>query len=670
MGGALLGISAAALLAATGLVVATTARLQSVPQLLLAAYVVAFGEIVALTLLLSPFEAVTRPAILIAVAAIFLAAVIVWSLAGAPNPPRLPVARLRALSSTPELLALASVVGVALGYAAAVIVGTAPNTWDSLSYHLARAALWSQENRIGHLANAYDERINANPPNSEIALTFLLEVGTHELLTGFVQFVAALAIAVGVFALARRLGLSRRQAAFGGLLVLTLPIVLLQASTTQNDLVAASFLVAASVFLLGESRRELVLVALATALAIGTKIPAAYGVPILIAIALVPASRHRVRRLGAVLVGTGAGFYWYVVNIIVTGDPLGDLPSQDELVAILQPTTNLLSTYARVLDALDLSGAAGMDIVVYACVALLAAVVVALGSEGNLRDATRSALVVGVLVLAPFVLLAAHYALWRVFAKLHDALDAPDGELPVQGWESQTVASDSISWFGPLGLLLVIGVGVAALSLVRRGALPTIAIVMAAAPLAWLVLLGLSLAYDEWQGRFFVYPVALSASLWGLVLPHRTFAVAAVAIASTTAALSLVHFREKPSGVRLLEADVPASVWGLERWQTQSLVRTEMRPVLRFVDTQVPRGTTIALALGEDDFGYPPFGEGLDREVELAPDESPVRGVGEAQWLLASPQRSVAVDRACWRLAFATPRGWRIFIRSTAECPS
>jgi hypothetical protein len=95
-----------------------------------------------------------------------------------------------------------------------------------------------------------------------------------------------------------------------------------------------------------------------------------------------------------------------------------------------------------------------------------------------------------------------------------------------------------------------------------------------------------------------------------------------------------------------------------------------MRPVLRFVETRVPTGTTIGLALGEDDFGYPPFGEGLDREVELASDRRPVRGVGEAQWLLASPKRPVTVDRACWRLVFRTPRGWRIFIRSTAECPS
>ena len=115
---------------------------------------------------------------------------------------------------------------------------------------------------------------------------------------------------------------------------------------------------------------------------------------------------------------------------------------------------------------------------------------------------------------------------------------------------------------------------------------------------------------------------------------------------------------------------MPASVWGLERWQTQSLVRPEMRPVLPFRRHASAEGYDDRSALGEDDFGYPPLGEGLDREVELASDRRPVRGLGDAQWLLASPQRPVAVDRACWRLVFRTPRGWRIFIRSTAECPS
>lgn len=671
MTGPLLAALAVTLSAETGLLVAAVLRLRGLPQLVLGAYVIAFAEIVGLTLFLSAFGAVTRSAILVGLAGIFAAAVAAWFLVGAPRPARVPARSVGSLRNTPALLVLALTTGLALMYVVALLVGTHPNNWDSMTYHLARAALWSQNDSVGYIPDVYDERLNANPPNAEIAQTLLLEVGQNERVTGLVQFAAALAIAVAVFALARTLDLSRRQAAFGALLILMLPIVLLQASTTQNDLVAASFLMASAVFLVGTSGRDVTLGALATALAIGTKIPAGYGVPILLAVALVaPPIAHRTRRIAAVLIGAAVGSYWYVVNIVRTGHPLGDLADETGLVAFLDPTTNVLAAFARILDAFDLSGAVGDDWVVYVLVAAAVVVVLLLTARGSVRQRVLPASLTGALVVVPLLFVPVHYVLWRVFAKLHDVLEAPDGHLPVQRWESQTVASESISGFGPLGLLLVVGVGAAAAVLVRRRSLPPLALILAVAPLAWFLLLALSVDYDEWQGRFFVFPIALSASLWGLVLPvSRYAAFAVVAIASTAAALSLVHFREKPSGLRLVERDVPSSVWGLDRWQTQSLVRSEMGPVYRFVDRWVPSGSVIALALGEDDFGYPAFGEGLARTIELVPDSSPIHAVRGAEWLLANPERSLAVDRSCWRLAFGMPDDWKVFRRSAEECP-
>jgi hypothetical protein len=58
-----------------------------------------------------------------------------------------------------------------------------------------------------------------------------------------------------------------------------------------------------------------------------------------------------------------------------------------------------------------------------------------------------------------------------VFAKVHHLAGSPAGPiphdvgqslLPVGGWEGQTLASEAQSWFGPIGILLVLGVGVAA----------------------------------------------------------------------------------------------------------------------------------------------------------------------------------------------------------------
>ena len=148
---------------------------------------------------------------------------------------------------------LATTVGLALAYLAALIVATPPNSWDSLSYHLSRAAFWSQSGHVGYIPDAYDVRMDGSPPNAELVLTSLFDVTRSERLVGFVQFVAALACSLGVYTLARRLAFPAREAAFGALVFLTLPVVLLQAPTTQNDLVAASGLTAAAVFLTGTS---------------------------------------------------------------------------------------------------------------------------------------------------------------------------------------------------------------------------------------------------------------------------------------------------------------------------------------------------------------------------------------------------------------------------------
>jgi hypothetical protein len=660
--GVLLGAVAAVLVGATGLVVGTALRLRTLPELLLAAYLVAFAEMVGLTLLLSPFEAVTRAPIFVGLALLLAAAVAGWLALGAPTPPSAQWGRLRALRDAPVLLVLGAATSLAFAYVLALLVGTPPTSWDSMTYHLARAAFWSQNDGVGIIENAYDGRLNAHPPNSEIALTFVLEVGQNERLAGFLQLAAAFAFAVGVFALARRLGRPRGEAAFGAVLFLTLPIVILQASTTLNDLVAGSFLLAASVFVLGNSRRELGLAALATALAIGTKIPAAYGLPILVALAFVASpAAYRAQRLSAVAVGIALGSYWYLANLIRTGSPMGELNEVDEeLGAVFAPTENFFAAYARLLDAFDFSGAIDADVFLYALVAVAVGVVVYFGALRKREPALVPAASTAALILAPFTLIPISYALWRVFAKLHNLLEEPDRRLPVGAWQLQTTAGESASWFGPLGLVLVVGVGAAVVVLVRRRSLPSIALVLVAAPLVVFVLVSLSVAYDPWQGRFLVFPVALSASLWGVVLARPRVAVASVAIAVTTATLALVHYEEKPSGLALLKRDVPWSVWNLDRAAAQSVLKHEMTDTLRFVETEVPPDASIALALVPDDFAYPAFGSGLSREVVLVPKDSGSRSV-HADWLLASSARIAQIDLACWRPVHGKPKLWQVF---------
>jgi hypothetical protein len=648
VGGPVIGLLALALLSATGLLVATTLGIRRPAELALAVYVVGSTEVVGLFLFLSAFDAVTRGALIAGLVALFAAALGTWALAGTDHLPPLPR---RPFADVGErggpLVVLAFAVGLGLVYIIALIVATPPNGWDPANYHLARAGFWLQSGGVGYIADAYDQRLNFNPPNGEIGFAFVLGITRDENLVGFVQFFAALACAAAIFALARRIGLKRGEAAFGALAFLSLPLIALQSSGAKNDLVVASYLLAAALFLLGQSRGEIALGSVATALAIGTKFTAAYGVGMLLVLLLIASPRaRRTRSIAGLALGAAVGSYWYIVNVHETGRFLGDQSDVQGLTAPFHPAENLLTGFGALVDTVDLSGARGADILLYSAAALVLTALI--------RTDRRKVGVVlaAALVAAPLVLLLISKHLGRPgLVWLYDALGRPQGYLAPEDATatSPTTASDTASWYGPLGLLLPIAAGIAAVRLAPRRSLAPLTLVVALTPLCWFALVALTLTYNPWLGRFFVFPIALSAALWGLALRSSSTAWAVAALAAVTLGLSLVHYAEKPSGLRLLDRSASsASVWTMERWQIQSQHDPTIGQVFRFLDHDVPRRSPIALALSANDFGYPAFGPHLERRVELVPFGSSAREV-ETGWLEASRERTPEIDLSCWR---------------------
>jgi hypothetical protein len=669
MGGVVLGLAGAVLVATTGLATSAVIGIRRLSELLLAAYVVAFAEIVGLTLALSAVGAMSRGGFVIGFVVLFLASGTGWLVAGRPRSARLSP-ELRSLMADPPLSVLATTVGLALAYLAALIVTTPPNSWDSLAYHLSRAAFWSQSGHVGYVPDAYDVRMDGSPPNAELVLTSLFDVTRSERLVGFVQFFAALACSLGVYTLARRLSFQSREAAFGALVFLTLPVVLLQAPTTQNDLVAASGLTAAAVFLTATSTAAMALAALATALAVGTKVPAVYGLPLLLVLALTaPPSNRRIARLLALVAGTAVGAYWYVVNLR-TGPVFGPSGPTSEAIGggyFRPPKEAVLAAFGLLVDSFDLSGSRGSDVLVYLVAAVVLVIAMAgLAGRGS-PHRVRYALLAGALALLPLALYPGSYAAWKTFAKLHQLLSGATW-FGVRAWDP-TRTGENYSWFGPLGLFLVIGVGTAAVVLVHRRKLPARAVIYAAAPLVWLVLLVATIEYNPWHGRLFIFPVALSAALWGMSMRVRPVVWAIVTVALATTVLSLVNNASKPSGLRLIEPNPPASVWTMDRWDVQSIQRPGVRQLLRFVEQRIPASATVALALGQYDFGYPPFGPTLARRVELASQGSDGRDVLDADWIVATSAGRALIDRACWRAEFDD--GERaVFRRRPGTCAS
>ena len=187
----------AALVAGSGLLVAARLAEGGVTQWLVATYVIAFAEIVVVSLLLSLPDALTRWNLLAAVAGVFCLVLAV--VRRVPVPPLAAAARafVDALRD-PVVAALVVIVLGVVGYSLALGLFTPPNTQDELEYHLARAAFWRQEHAVGFIHGAQDVRLGGFPPNGEIAMAFtMVESGTGRY-APLVQLLAALAVSVRV----------------------------------------------------------------------------------------------------------------------------------------------------------------------------------------------------------------------------------------------------------------------------------------------------------------------------------------------------------------------------------------------------------------------------------------------------------------------------------------
>ncbi len=269
-------------------------------------------------------------------------------------PPRGPW---RATLRDPILATLAVAVAAAAVYLAAVAFLTTPNDWDGLTYHETRALLWDQQGGIGYVPAGNDPRLNGNPPVSEIGLYLTMMLPRSERFAALTQFLALWASVVAVVLIGRRLGLSPRGAAYGGLVFATLPLVALHGASILNDVVVASFLLAAVAFLLDRGTSSLVLGAVALGLALGTKLNAVLSLPlvILVVIAGVPRERRMPAAL-ALVGGVLLGSPWYLVNLAETGSLDGDLATSTGQKADLSFGVVVGTLRALAFDVVDTSG--------------------------------------------------------------------------------------------------------------------------------------------------------------------------------------------------------------------------------------------------------------------------------------------------------------------------
>ena len=661
LGGLLLLLTGLGLLGVTGWLAACCLRLRSPLEFLLALYVAAWAWLVAASLLLSPAELLTRAGLLGALVVGSGASCAVWLATSRPPPPAFGPALVLARDAlrSPAVLVLAGAVALGALYAAALAFFTPMNDWDALSYHLARAALWKQEHGLGYLDVPHDSRLNHNPPNAEIGQLATMLLAGNDRYVALPQLAAYGALLACVAGLARRIGLEAREAVFAALAFGTLPLLLLQASGALNDLVVASFLAAAALFVLRPTASGLMLAALAVGLAVGTKFTALLVFPTLAFVALVGT---RPRRWPAVALALAAGLVlgspWYLLNYAETDALDGGAAKETEQRAG-DPGALTLITAARFgLGFIDMSGApwhTSLLFLVGAGVLAALALLTWRRDSGSGRATLAAALLAASVVALPLVFLVAK----RPFFKAGLVLDVGRDRLNELSWALNTKAEPTLAWYGPLsGLLLLVGT-VAALVLWRRKQAPLLAVAFAAAPWALVVTLALLITWDGWRGRFLLFGIALAAATWGVALRSRILAPAVASIGLIAVFLALANYHGKPSGL-----GSGATIWGNPRWEAQTRL-SGPREVHRFVHERVPEDALIAVSLTGNHHLHPYFGPRVSRHVLLVSSDggSPP---AESEWLVVMPEADVRRCEEAWSREFEHG-GWSVERRVASD---
>ncbi|MGY0230435.1 hypothetical protein [Longispora urticae] len=211
----------------------------------------------------------------------------------------------------PEPGRLDRAAAVLLGGLGAVLLGALvlaltypPNNFDSMTYHLPRIEHWVQQHTVELFAVRIHRQVTY-PPGSEYLMLHLRVLTGGDRLHNLVQWGSAVGCALAASRIAAQLGGARLAQILAAVVVGSAPLVALEASSTQNDLVTALWVAVIATVALDRGRDlgTIVVLGLATGLVAVTKMTGLFGAaPVLLVWGLVALRRAPVR---AVLGGLG-----------------------------------------------------------------------------------------------------------------------------------------------------------------------------------------------------------------------------------------------------------------------------------------------------------------------------------------------------------------------------
>lgn len=251
-----------------------------------------------------------------------------------------------------------------------------PNTTDSLLYHLSRVAHWQQNASLAHYPTAYNNQLWTQIW-AELGILNLTVLWGSDQTANMVQWFSMVGSLVAASAMAKLLGAGRRGQWLSVAFVFSLPIGILESTSTQNDYVAAFWLACFTYFVLLSRKRDLTgleWLSMSLALGLGMLTKATvylYAFPVVVWLLGADLLRGRVKR--SILSGLGIGLtigvlnlgYW-LRDIITFGGPFGSsdwtasrVPLNGWAAHLMGPLQHILLNFATPSESITHSIVAG-----------------------------------------------------------------------------------------------------------------------------------------------------------------------------------------------------------------------------------------------------------------------------------------------------------------------
>lgn len=131
------------------------------------------------------------------------------------------------------------IIVIIIGLTAAI---APPNNWDSMTYHLGRVVHWIQNGSVAHYSTAITRQLSLAPWPGFTITQFQILSGSDRL-ANFVQWGSMVGCILGVSLIAKQLGGDLRAQVLAAVICATIPMGILQASSTQTDYVGAFWMV-------------------------------------------------------------------------------------------------------------------------------------------------------------------------------------------------------------------------------------------------------------------------------------------------------------------------------------------------------------------------------------------------------------------------------------------